>query len=74
MYRHAILAFVLAMFGFTGGSAAAADRCCCGKDARCCESTAGHECCGDQRTCGGFDYGGDPDGPGDAEEDGGHHA
>ncbi len=65
MFKHAILALALVGFGFPGGAEAAAEHdCCCGKDAKCCQSTADHKGCGDDAsTCGCCDHGGhgDPD-------------
>jgi len=51
MFKQTILALALLAFGLPGG-AAAADGCCCGKDAKCCAPAAEQKCGpGDEQKC-----------------------
>jgi hypothetical protein len=51
MFKQTILALALLAFGFSA-NAAAADACCCGKDAKCCASAAEQKCGhGDEQKC-----------------------
>ena len=76
MFKHTILALALVTFGFVGGATvSAAEGCCCGKDAKCCQSAADHKCCGDEgQKCACCDHDGGHGGHGDPDARGGDHA